>query len=132
MSRQAAGEGQGEDRAQDIFCQRAHLFAGAYSLLFPPCCHCFPSVPQSTCIHFLTFLQWFNAGSVLGSLSVAMLHLPGKSYIGGLLFLPVGVSIMLYALSSYQLRLRLLRRRRMEGYHDAWGPTVLTVCHGLH
>lgn len=72
-------------------------------------------------------MQWFNAGSILGSLSVAMLHLPGKSYIGGLLFLPVAVAIMLYALSMYQLRLRLLRRRRMEGYHDAWGPTLLTV-----
>jgi uncharacterized membrane protein YidH (DUF202 family) len=74
-----------------------------------------------------TYLQWFNAGSVLGSLSVAMLHLPGKSYVGGLLFLPVAVAIMLYALSTFQLRLRLLRRRRMEGYHDAWGPTLLTL-----
>jgi len=74
-----------------------------------------------------TYLQWFNAGAVLGSVSLALLAMPGNGWYAGVVFLPLAVILMLYALYTYQHRLRMIQARKMEGYHDAWGPVILTL-----
>jgi uncharacterized membrane protein YidH (DUF202 family) len=74
-----------------------------------------------------TYLQWFNAGAVMGSVALALLAMPGNGWYAGVVFLPLAVLLMLYALYTYQHRLRMIQARKMEGYHDAWGPVVLTL-----
>jgi uncharacterized membrane protein YidH (DUF202 family) len=75
-----------------------------------------------------TYLQWFNAATLLGSLSLALITLDTHARVLGLIFLPIAVLLLLYALYTYHRRLRAITERRPDAsYHDPYGPTILTI-----
>ncbi len=41
--------------------------------------------------------------------------------------IPTAVALMLYALWQYHRRLKNIRERKPDGYHDPYGPTILSV-----
>jgi hypothetical protein len=45
----------------------------------------------------------------------------------GLSLIPVALGLLLYALRTYQWRLHNIHMRKSEGYHDPFGPSMLTV-----
>jgi len=79
-----------------------------------------------------TFLQWLNSAVLLGSIGAALLSFgkagaDKRATVAGLSFLPIGVLILLYALFTYHRRLYNIHNRVPTGYHDPFGPTILTV-----
>lgn len=72
-----------------------------------------------------TYLQWFNAAAMLGSVSLGLVGLTATSRVIGLIFLPISVCLMLYALFMYHKRLRSIEERRSDGFHDPYGPTCV-------
>lgn len=75
-----------------------------------------------------TYLQWFNAAAMLGSVSLGLVGLTATSRVIGLIFLPISVCLMLYALFMYHKRLRSIEERRSDGFHDPYGPTCVPSC----
>lgn len=71
-----------------------------------------------------TYLQWFNAAAMLGSVSLGLVGFnEPTSRVVGLIFLPISVCLMIYALFMYHKRLRSIEQRRSDGFHDPYGPT---------
>jgi len=73
-----------------------------------------------------TYLQWFNSGILVASIGTALTSYENAPIIG---FLLVGVSfcILIYALLLYNKRNNLLLNRVGKGYHDTYGPPILTL-----
>ena len=62
-----------------------------------------------------TYLQWFNAATLLGSIALALINVGGRSVVVGVLFLPVAVCLMCYALWAFQRRLHNIHERLPYG-----------------
>lgn len=62
-----------------------------------------------------TYLQWFNAATLLGSIALALINVGGRSVVVGILFLPVAVCLMCYALWAFQRRLHNIHERLPYG-----------------
>ena len=76
-----------------------------------------------------TYLQWFNAAAMLGSVSLGLVGFTTTSRVIGLIFFPISICLMLYALFMYHKRLRSIEERRGEGFHDPYGPTYENFPH---
>mmetsp|Transcript_6078 Transcript_6078/g.11509 ORF Transcript_6078/g.11509 Transcript_6078/m.11509 type:complete len:1075 (-) Transcript_6078:196-3420(-) len=76
-----------------------------------------------------TYLQWFNAATVMGSVAIAMMGMDNTdSQAIGKVFLPIAMVVSIYALGTFHWRSFKLRRRDPStSYSDRWGPTGLTV-----
>lgn len=77
-----------------------------------------------------TYLQWFNAATVMGSVSIAMMGVQDNpdSQALGMVFLPLAMIITIYSLIVYHWRTeKLIRRDPSTTYSDRWGPTALTI-----
>ena len=83
--------------------------------------------PKTYFVNERTFLQWFNASVLVGTLGIALVGLDSSLGLISLMFVVIGILLMCYALYTYHVRLRNIAQRRTTGYHDSVGPSVLTV-----
>jgi len=79
-----------------------------------------------------TLLSWMNSAILMGSTGAALLSfgktaLDTKATAAGLAFIPISILIFIYALFTYHRRLHLIHNRIPTGYHDPFGPSILTV-----
>ncbi len=72
-----------------------------------------------------TYLQWFNAASLLGSVSLGLIGFSSSARVVGLIFMPISIGLLLYALYMYQKRLKNIEEKRADGFHDPYGPTCV-------
>jgi uncharacterized membrane protein YidH (DUF202 family) len=73
-----------------------------------------------------TFLSWFNSALFTGSVGIALTQTPGGRLPGGLLLLS-GLIIIGYSILTYLQRTFSLVERKPTGYHDLYGPIILSV-----
>jgi hypothetical protein len=75
-----------------------------------------------------TYLQWFNAATLIATVGLAMVGVGGPLTIVGFCFVPIAILILLYALAMYTIRSQKLRDREPSlVFADVLGPTVLTI-----
>jgi len=79
-----------------------------------------------------TLLSWMNSAILMGTTGAALLSFgklggDSKATAAGLAFVPISILIFLYALFTFHRRLYLIYNKIPTGYHDPFGPTILTV-----
>ena len=74
-----------------------------------------------------TFIQWLGASILLVTLSIALSSIGGDSKIVGIIFVPVALIFMFYALGIYYWRLKKIDNRVTGRYDDPYGPWLLTL-----
>lgn len=74
-----------------------------------------------------TYLQWFNAATLLGSIALALVNVGGASRVVGILFLPVSVMLMCYALWAFHRRLRNIHERLPYGTCLGSGSCIILL-----
>lgn len=73
-----------------------------------------------------TFLSWFNSALFTGSVGIALTQAQGGRLAGGLLLF-AGLIIIGYSILTYLQRTFSLVERKPTGYHDLYGPIILSV-----
>ena len=76
-----------------------------------------------------TFLQWFNAAAFLASVGMALL---GMGEMGmGIIMMMIAGGVIIYANYVYRRRGIGLVKRIDVGYHDQYGPYILSIVMGV-
>lgn len=74
-----------------------------------------------------TFLSWLNFTLLLGALSIGLLNF--SDYVGqvsAFAFTILAISVMVYALYNYHVRVNCLLRKEVGDFSDKYGPAILT------
>ncbi|KAI7904581.1 uncharacterized protein BX663DRAFT_408600, partial [Cokeromyces recurvatus] len=75
-----------------------------------------------------TFLSWLRFTLLLGALAVGLLNFSDHvGYISAIIFMIVAVTIMIYALYIYHIRVGLIARKEIGDFSDKYGPAMLTL-----
>jgi SPX domain protein involved in polyphosphate accumulation/uncharacterized membrane protein YidH (DUF202 family) len=77
-----------------------------------------------------TFLSWLEFSIILGSIAATLLNLGDSvSLLSAWGFTIVACCALLYSVSTYYMRVQMIRNRRasLSRYYDKWGPTMLCV-----
>ena len=75
-----------------------------------------------------TFLSWLEFSIILGSIAATLLNFGDPlSLASAWSFTIVAVLALLYSMTLYLWRVRMIRGRRAVRYHDNWGPTLLCI-----